>query len=69
MGSTIIDKHEIPTQILIDLRLEFNKNKFKELAKKCGYRLKFSSPWHYETKGPIDRANQALFKFLKNNRI
>ncbi|KAF9760650.1 Retrovirus-related Pol polyprotein from transposon 17.6 [Nosema granulosis] len=61
----IITKHGIPERILSDCGLEFTNREAQELAKKYSFKWDFASPYHHQTVGAVERANQTPIRKLR----
>ena len=61
----IISKHGIPQRILSDCGSEFNNPHIRELEKECSITWEYSSPYHHNTVGAIERANATFMTKLK----
>ena len=61
----IIKKHGPPRIIATDNGKEFRNKECKELKEKYGFTWRFSSPYHHQGVGAIERANQTLWRKLK----
>lgn len=61
----IIKKHGKPKAILTDNGKEFTSDDFKALLGKHQIERRNSSPYHHETMGSIERANQTLWRKLR----
>lgn len=61
----IIVKHGIPERILSDNRLEFANRNIELLAKEYSFNWEYNSPYHRNTVGAVERANQTLMMKLK----
>ncbi|KAF9762095.1 Gag-Pol polyprotein, partial [Nosema granulosis] len=61
----IIARHGVPERILSDCGLEFNNLVTTDLAKKHGFQWEFSSPFHHQTTGAVERVIQTLMQKVK----
>ncbi|KAF9761511.1 Gag-Pol polyprotein, partial [Nosema granulosis] len=61
----ILKKHGTPTRILSDNGLEFDNKDVRELTGEYGFEWVFSSPYHHQTVGAIERVNQSLMNHIK----
>jgi hypothetical protein len=61
----IIAKHGAPERILSDCGLEFNNKSISSLAARHGIQWLFSSPFHHQTTGAVERVIQTLTQKLK----
>ncbi|KAF9763576.1 Transposon Tf2-6 polyprotein [Nosema granulosis] len=62
---TILNKHGTPSRILSDNGLEFGNKHVQKLAEEYGFEWAFSSPYHHQTVGAIERVNQSLMSRIK----
>lgn len=63
--NNIIKKHGIPERILSDSGLEFENKHVQNLAINNNIKWEFGSPYHHQTTGAVERANQTLRNILR----
>lgn len=61
----ILRKHGTPKRILTDKGLEFDNKQVQKLTEEYGFEWAFSSPYHHQTVGAVERINQSLMNRLK----
>ncbi|MGL4850996.1 MAG: reverse transcriptase domain-containing protein [Clostridium sp.] len=61
----ILDRHGTPERILSDNGLEFGNKQIQQLAEGYGFTWVYSSPYHHQTVGAVERVNQTLMRKLK----
>jgi hypothetical protein len=61
----IISKHGVPERILTDSGLSFNNKLTMELSNRHGFKWEFSSPFHHQTTGAVERAIQTLVQKIR----
>ncbi|KAF9761100.1 Retrovirus-related Pol polyprotein from transposon [Nosema granulosis] len=61
----ILDKHGVPERILTDSGLEFNNQFTRDLSREHGFKWEFSSPFHHQTTGAVERVIQTLCNKIK----
>jgi transposase InsO family protein len=57
--------HEIPKMIVSDKDLKFTSNFWKGLFKEFGMNLNFSTTYHLESDGYIERVNRVIQDMLR----
>lgn len=61
----IVRLHGILTNIISDRRVQFTSRFWKALCKSLGIELSFSSAYHPQTNGQMERTNQTLEQYLQ----
>jgi hypothetical protein len=60
----IICRHGCPKKILSDRGSHFNNEMIRELTEKCGIKHNFSTPYHPQSNGLVERFNKTLCEAL-----
>jgi transposase InsO family protein len=60
----IIYRFGVPRTLTVDNENQFDSDKFKEFCKTIGTTLAFSSVYHLESNGAIERANKIVFSAI-----
>ena len=61
---SIICQHGYPQKILSDRRSHFNNNMIKKLMERFQIKHNFSTPYHPQTNGLVERFNRTLCEVL-----
>ena len=57
----IICRFRVPRTLIVDNGKQFDSDNFKEFNKSIGTKVAFTSVYHPESKGAMERANRVIF--------
>jgi len=60
----VFSKHGVPSHVMSDCSLEFVSHFFRSLGTALDMRLHFTSGYHPEANGQVERTNQILEQYL-----
>ena len=66
LTNEIVPRYGVPTELITDQGVQFVSNNFKDFCNSLGVKQKFTSPFHPQTDGMVERFNRTFLNMIRN---